>query len=55
MDGLSWPLKWVSHGECTNICDAHWTGTTVNHDARLLIVMIHQATIQHGFSTLRGY
>ena len=27
----------------------------VNHDTRLSIVMIHQATMQHGLLTLRKY
>ena len=54
-DDLSWPLGWVSHGECTSICDAHWIGPIVNHDARLSIVIIHQVTILHGLSTFRGY
>ena len=27
----------------------------MNHDVRLLIVMIHQATLLRGLSTLRGY
>ena len=55
-DGLSSPSGWVSHGEFTNICDAHQTGRTVNHDARLSIVMIYQANILHGLSILRrGY
>ena len=30
-------------------------GHTINHAARLSIVMIHQVTILHGLSTLRGY
>ena len=47
-DGLSWPSKWVFHSECISVCDAHWIGLTVNHDARLSIVMIQQATILHG-------
>ena len=51
-DYLSWSSGWVSHGESTSICDAYWTGPTVNHDARLSIVMIHQATILHELSTL---
>ena len=55
MDDLFWPLGWVSHGECTSVCDAHWTGPTMNHDSKLLIVMIHQTTILHELSTLRGY
>ena len=54
-DDLSWSSGWVSHGKCTNVCDAHWTRTIVNHDIRLSIVMIHQATILHGLSTLRRY
>ena len=45
----------VFHGECTIICDAHWIGPMMNHDVRLSIFMIHQATILHEFSTLRGY
>ena len=52
---LSSPSGWVSHGKCTNICNAHWTRPTMNHDTRLSIVMIHQATILHGLSTLREY
>ena len=36
-------------------CDAHWTRPTVNHNTRLSIVMILQATILHGLSTLKGY
>ena len=27
----------------------------MNHDVRLSIVMIHQATIPHGLSTMKGY
>ena len=27
----------------------------MNHDTRLLIVMIHQTTLLHGLSTLRGF
>ena len=34
---------------------AHWTEPMVNHDIRLSIVMIHQDSILHGVSTLRGY
>ena len=26
------------------VCDAHWTRPMMNHDTRLSIVMIHQAT-----------
>ena len=33
----------------------HWTRPMVNHDVRLLVVMIHQATILHALSTLREY
>ena len=33
----------------------YWVGPTVNHDVRLSIVMIHQASILHGLSTLRVY
>ena len=36
------------YDECTSICDAHWIGPMMNHDARLLIIIIHQATILHG-------
>ena len=54
-DGLSWPLGWVSHDECTSVCDAYWIKPMVNHNAKLSIVMIHQATILHGLSTLREY
>ena len=35
--------------------DANWTEPTKNHDIRLSIVMIHQATILHERSTLKGY
>ena len=52
-DDLSWSLGWVFHGECSSVCDAHCTGPTMNHDARVLIFMIHQSTILHGLSTLR--
>ena len=38
---------WVSYGEYTSVCDAHWTGLMMNHDAKLSIVIIHQATILH--------
>ena len=54
-DDLSWPSRWVSHGECTSICDAHQIRSMMNHDTKLLIVMIHQVTILHGLSILRGY
>ena len=33
----------------------HTRQPTVNHDARLSMVMIHQATILNGILTLRGY
>ena len=33
----------------------YWTGLMVNRNIRLLIVMIHQATILHGLSIYRGY
>ena len=33
----------------------HWMEHTMNHDIRLLIVTIHQATILYGLSSLRGY
>ena len=33
----------------------HTRQPTVNHDARLSMVMIHQATILHELSTLRRY
>ena len=52
---LSWSLGWVSYGECTSLYNAHWIGPMVNHDVRLSIVMIHQSTILHELSTLRGY
>ena len=55
MDDLSWSPGWVCHGEYTSVCDGHYIGTKVNHDARLSIVMIYQATILHGLSTLKGY
>ena len=45
----------VSYSDCTSVCDAHWIGPTMNHDARLSIFMIHQVTILHGLSTLREY
>ena len=35
--------------------DANWTEPTNNHDIRLSIVIIHQATILHEPSTLKGY
>ena len=38
-----------------SVCNAHWIGPMVNHDVRLLIVMIHQATILYEPLTLRGY
>ena len=46
---------WDGHGQSTSVCDAHWIGPMMNHDTRLLIVMIHQTTILHGLLTLRGY
>ena len=55
MDDLSWSSEWVCHGEYTSVCDAHYIEPKVNHDTRLSIVMIHQATILHGLSSLRGY
>ena len=54
-DDFSQPSGQVSHGECASLCDAYWTRPMMNHGARLSIVMIHQVTIQHGLSTLRGY
>ena len=33
----------------------HWIGPMVNHDINYWVVMSHQATILHGFSTLREY
>ena len=44
----------VFHGECTIICDAHWIGPMMNYVVRLSIVMIHQATILHELSILKG-
>ena len=41
--------------ECTSVCDTHCTRPMVNHDAKLSIFMIHQDTILHGFSILKGY
>ena len=32
-----------------------WIRPTMNHDVRLLIITIYQATIPYGFSTLREY
>ena len=54
-DGLSWLLRQVSYGEYTSVCDAHRTRPMVNHDVRLSIVIIHQATILYRLLTLRGY
>ena len=34
---------------------AHWIGPTVNHNARISIVMIHQVITLHELSTLKGY
>ena len=53
-DNLLWLLRWVSYGEYTNACDGYWMGLMVNHDIKLLIVMIHQVTMPHEFSTLKG-
>ena len=36
-------------------CDAHWTRPMANHNTKLSIVMIDQATILHGLSTLKRY
>ena len=33
----------------------HWTRPTINYEVRLSVVMIHQATMLHGLTTLRGY
>ena len=33
----------------------HWTRLTVNHDVRLSVVMIHQATLLHGISIFIEY
>ena len=33
----------------------HWTRSMMNHDIRLLVVMIYQITILHELSTLREY
>ena len=33
----------------------HWIRLAINHNVRLSIVMIHQATILHGLLTLSGY
>ena len=52
---MSWPLGWVSHCKGTNVCDTYKTGLIMNHKTNLSIVMIHQGTILHGLSTLRGY
>ena len=41
MDNLSWLWEWVSHGKCTNVCDAKWTRPMLNHGVRVSIVMIH--------------
>ena len=42
---LSWQSGQVSHGECTSVCDAHQKRPTMNHDTRLSIVIIYEATI----------
>ena len=34
---------------------AHWIAPIVNHNISYWVVMIHQITILHGLSTLRGY
>ena len=44
-DDLIWPSGWVFYGECTSVCDTHWIGPTMDHDIRLSVVMIQQATI----------
>ena len=31
MNDLSWSSIWVSHGECTSVCDAYWTRPMVNY------------------------
>ena len=36
-------------------CDSHWTGPSVNHNARLSTIMIYQSTLLHELLTLRGY
>ena len=41
--------------EYTSVCNAHWIRLMVNHDIRLLVVMIHQNIILHGLSTLKEY
>ena len=33
----------------------HWIRLTMNHDINYWVVMIHQATMLHRFSTLREY
>ena len=33
----------------------YWIGPKVNHNIKLLIVMIHQTTILYGLLTLIGY
>ena len=54
-DNLSRSMRWVSYGECTSVCDAHWIGPMMNHDIRLPIIMIDQTTIMHGLSILKVY
>ena len=53
--GISSLLVMITLGLDMYIGNAHWIRPTMNHDARLSIVMIHQASILHGLSTLRGY
>ena len=48
-------LVMITLGLDMYIGNAHWIRPTMNHDARLSIVMIHHDVILHGFSTLRGY
>ena len=35
--------------------NTHWTGQTMNHNVKLLSVIIHQTIILYKLYTLRGY
>ena len=50
-DDLSWNPDKVCKVSTLEGIVTHWTRPMVNHDVKLSIVMIYQATLLHGLST----
>ena len=48
-------MTYLDHRDGFSIVSAHWIGPIGNHNANPSNAMIHQATILHKLSILRGY